>query len=390
MRLLYSFPFRIGAGRICTTAWHQVTGVADAGVHVFASVASQARPLPATVTVAKTLTIGSLRVPYRLIGARRACNYHDWRTARWLRRNRASIDLVHGWPTASLRTLRTAQELGIPTVIERPNAHTALAFAESERESRTVGIELAPDHDHYAEPQVLALEEREYAAADHLLCPSRFVELSFLDRGFPAGKLIRHRYGFDEARFHPGEQTPSSDAGLTVLYVGACEPRKGLHYIVEAWRNSPARQTGRLRICGAFVPHYRERIAHMLDDPSIEVLGHRTDVPDLMRHADVFVLSSVEEGSALVTYEARGAGCVLAVSDATGAVATHMVDALVHSARDVGALTQHLTLLHQDRALLHGLRSASLAGRDQLTWAGAGRHLASIYKSIVARRASPS
>ena len=28
MRVLYSFPHKLGAGRICTTAWHQVAGIA--------------------------------------------------------------------------------------------------------------------------------------------------------------------------------------------------------------------------------------------------------------------------------------------------------------------------------------------------------------------------
>ena len=44
----------------------------------------------------------------------------------------------------------------------------------------------------------------------------------------------------------------------------------------------------------------------MLAHPSVQVLGHRTDVPELMRNSDILVLPSIEEGSALVTSEARG------------------------------------------------------------------------------------
>ena len=58
----------------------------------------------------------------------------------------------------------------------------------------------------------------------------------------------------------------------------------------------------------------------MLAHPSVRVLGQRNDVPELMRQSDIFVLPSIEEGSALVTSEARGSGCVLLVSDAAGAV----------------------------------------------------------------------
>jgi glycosyltransferase involved in cell wall biosynthesis len=42
----------------------------------------------------------------------------------------------------------------------------------------------------------------------------------------------------------------------------------------------------------------------MLSHPSVQVLGHRKDIPELMQQSDVLVLPSIEEGSALVTSEA--------------------------------------------------------------------------------------
>ena len=64
-----------------------------------------------------------------------------------------------------------------------------------------------------------------------------------------------------------------------MLFVGGCAPRKGLHYALEAWLRSPASNTGRFLIAGAFVPGYAEKLAPMLSHRSIEVLGHRSDVP---------------------------------------------------------------------------------------------------------------
>lgn len=130
---------------------------------------------------------------------------------------------------------------------------------------------------------------------------------------------------------------------------------------------------------------YQEALKGMLDHPSIEVLGHREDVDKWMRSSDVFVLPSVEEGSALVTYEARGSGCVLLVSDAAGARCCHMETGLIHRAGEVDELTRHLRLLDQDRGLLERLRSRSIQELDQLTWTSAGKTLASLYMDIVAR-----
>jgi hypothetical protein len=46
------------------------------------------------------------------------------------------------------------------------------------------------------------------------------------------------------------------------------------------------------------------------------------------------VLLTIEEGSALVTSEARGSGCVLLVSEAAAAICTYMQMALVHQVGD--------------------------------------------------------
>jgi glycosyltransferase involved in cell wall biosynthesis len=122
----------------------------------------------------------------------------------------------------------------------------------------------------------------------------------------------------------------------------------------------------------------------MLQHPSIRVLGHRNDVPELMRKSDILVLPSIEEGSALVTSEARGSGCVLIISEAAGAICRHMENALVHKVGDVSALTQHITLLHEDRAALERLRAASLATVSELTWTAAGRILLDVYRETIA------
>ena len=103
-----------------------------------------------------------------------------------------------------------------------------------------------------------------------------------------------------------------------------------------------------------------------------------------MRSCDALVLPSVEEGSALVTYEARACGCVLVVSDRTGAVATDGVDAFVHAARDQDALTGHLRTLATDPERLRPMRAAALDAAGELTWSDAGRVLADVYAAALA------
>jgi glycosyltransferase involved in cell wall biosynthesis len=125
----------------------------------------------------------------------------------------------------------------------------------------------------------------------------------------------------------------------------------------------------------------------LLAEPSVEQHGHVSDPAALMRSCDVLVLPSVEEGSALVTYEARACGCVLAISDRTGAPCTDGVDALVHAAGDEAALAAHLRALADDPELLARMRAASLQSARDLTWSDAGRVLAEAYAAALATRA---
>ncbi len=203
IRVLYSFQYKIGADRICETAWQQAAGVSAAGARVLVLPGAVARPLPAGVHVSPTLARGPLRIPYRLVGNARALAFHDRIVARRLPSLADRIDVVHTWPSSALATLRTARALGIPTVLERPNAHTRFAYEVVRRESERIGVPIPPGHDHAYDAATLQLEEEEFRLADRLLCPSDFVMRSFLDEGFAPEKLVRDAYGFDEGAFHP-------------------------------------------------------------------------------------------------------------------------------------------------------------------------------------------
>lgn len=378
-RVLYSFPHRIGAGRICYTAWHQVAGLVEAGADVTVFPASVHEPLPAPARVFPTLARGRFRIPYRVLGELRALVLHDRIVARRLPRLAGRIDVIHAWPLGALETLRAARRLGIPTALERPNAHTRFAFEVVRDECERIGVPLPPGHEHAYDEAVLEREEAEYELADRLLCPSDFVVRTFRDQGVAPEKLVRHIYGYDPLTFHPDTARVERDGGLTALYVGVAAVRKGLHFALGAWLRSPASRDGRFLIAGEMLPAYGEYLREQLAHPSVTVLGHRDDVPELMRASDVLVLPSIEEGFGLVCTEAMGSGCVPLVSDACTELCRHDENALVHRAGDVAALERQFTALAGDRELLARLRARGLSSAPELTWSAAGAILLDAY-----------
>jgi glycosyltransferase involved in cell wall biosynthesis len=249
------------------------------------------------------------------------------------------------------------------------------------RECKRLGVKLPPSHSHAFDTYRLEFEEKEFAMADKLLCPSEFVARTFLDRGFTKDRIALHRYGFDPSRFKvsSGSLIDADEGPFKMVFMASCEPRKGLHYALDAWLASKACADGIFYICGRYVPGYRELLANKLAHPSIKELGFIDDTAALLQKCHAMVLPTIEEGSALVTYDARACGCVLLVSEAAGAVCEHRKNALVHKPGDVESLREHIDLLASNKELFSQLRSNSLATVHELTWSKAAECLMSAY-----------
>lgn len=382
VRVLYSFPHKLGAARICYTAWQQVNGLAAAGADIQVHPGVLHRSVPPGVRVQPTLGRGRFRLPYRVLGRIRSLALHDYVVARRLEKIAGQVDLVHVWPLAARETLKAATRLGIPAVLERPNAHTRFAYEAVRDECERLQVVLPPGHEHVYDSAILDKEEEEYQLAHRLLCPSEFVVQTFVNQGFERQKLERHQYGYDENIYFPDRNSRRSK--FTALFVGVCAVRKGLHFALEAWLDSPAHRDGTFLIAGEFLGNYADRLSSMLSHPSIRVLGHQSDVPGLMRDSDILLLPSIEEGFGLVCTDAIGSGCVPVVSDACTELCRHMENALVHRVGDIKTLSEHITTLHQNRDLLGQLRAECLRVAPSMTWDTAGRKLHDVYRKVIA------
>lgn len=384
LRILYSFPHAIGKPGIGWTAYQQVTGLSRLGHDVIVSSTSLGLPLPGRVEAITTLAAGGVRLPHRALGQWRTLELHDRLTARLLSRTKPLPDVVHVWPGATRHTAATAAALGVPVFRECPNTHTANALAVAKAESTRLGLELPRSNSHRDRRGRLAMEEREYQVADFLLVPSDSVRESFVSRGFGVEKVVTHQYGYD-ASTAPAARPSRPPEPLVCAYVGSGEPRKGLHLALEAWFASGASDTGELVIVGRVLPDMARLLKAWLEHPSVRQEGFVADVGRVLAGSHALLLPSLEEGSALVTYEAQGWGCALLVSDSTGAKCEHGVNGLVHPAGDVAKLAGHLRSLHQDSDLVDRLGEGAWAGRNWLTWDAAAAVLVNAYSSGVER-----
>jgi glycosyltransferase involved in cell wall biosynthesis len=387
MRIVHSFPFVLGRSGIGTTALQQIRGLVDAGVEVEVWCASAEKEIEGAV-VHQTLRFMGCRIPHRLIGVRRGQIFHDWCVSRRVTKVGSGIDVVHTWPGGCLQTLRSATKFGVAAAREAPSEHTRVAVEKGLKVSKELGVSLPRDHFLYPNLKRLELEDREFAASPFILAPSGNVVRSFVSKGFNPSRLVRHIYGYDPTVFCAAT---NSDAPrpFTAVFVGRLEPAKGVHYLLEAWIRSGLHQDGRLLLCGSDVGAYASSIADRLHHARATRLGFVGNPSAVLQNADVLVLPSVTEGSALVTYEAMACGCVPLVSEASGAPCTHGRDGLFHSIGDVALLSTQLRNLATAPAVLKEMRRQTLLTATELTWRNAGVRLVDAYNSMLELRQKP-
>ncbi|WP_353476562.1 glycosyltransferase family 4 protein (plasmid) [Salipiger sp. H15] len=197
-------------------------------------------------------------------------------------------------------------------------------------------------------------EKAEWALCDVIVCPSEFVRQGIAAVGGPVEKCVVVPSGFDAAPL-TGDRT-RAPGPLRVLTAGAVGLRKGTPYVLEAAERLKGR--AEFRIAGpigiAAEPLDRLRAA-------VDVLGivPRAGMAAQYAWADVFLLPSVCEGSAMVVYEALAAGLPVVVTPNAGSVARDCEDGFIVPLGDTDAIVARLGQLAGDEALRRTMSEAA-------------------------------
>jgi glycosyltransferase involved in cell wall biosynthesis len=172
-------------------------------------------------------------------------------------------------------------------------------------------------------------------------------------------------YAADCRRFRPlaGKRHGSA---CTFLFAGGISQRKGIRYLLEAWRQ--VRRPGwRLQLLGP-LPRDPAPLEPYLD--IVELLGRvgHAEMPARMAAADVFVFPSLFEGSAVVTYEALACGLPCLVTPNAGSVVRDERDGYIVPPRDIPALASRMERLGTDPALRAHMAGAARARALAFDW----------------------
>ena len=255
MHVLYSFPYWLGKTGIGMIAWQHINWLSGFGTSVTVFCASIEKALPSHVDVKENIGTGIFQIPLRVLGPMMGPRLHDLQVSLYLRTTRKRIDVFHGWPLGSEKSLAAASSKGILTILENCNSHIERLEGLLRKEYSSLGM--SRTHPVVGNRNWINRHKREYELADFLACPSDFVRGSFLERAFPSAKLLQTQYGFDESVITCGEQETISN--FRAIFIAHGEPRKGLHYLLAAWNKANLPNGSQLSIVGLMEPAYTVR-----------------------------------------------------------------------------------------------------------------------------------
>ncbi|HEX6567029.1 MAG TPA: glycosyltransferase family 4 protein [Chthoniobacterales bacterium] len=297
--------------------------------------------------------------------------------AKYLRTGR--FDLFHGWSGEALQSLQVAKSLGIPTLLEVPTWHRQKGKTLPPKTEQELAMENAPVPQRWLNRLLISRQESlvEYETADLLLVLSAKAAETFTVLGTPKEKLYPISRGVDVNRFVPGPK-PSI---FRAVFVGALIKRKGVHWLIEAWR--------RLKLPSAelwLAGHPHTEIQPFLKDlpENVKLLGFTKDIVKVYQACSLHIFPSECEGSAKSTYEAAACGLPQITTRESGDVVVDGENGLLVPPNNVDALFTAITKLYENPKLREELGQR---GRDRVvqhfTWDHFRERLQDAYRTAL-------
>lgn len=367
MRIVYSIPTRIGASGLGGNSFEALKGIYARGyLERVVAYGNRQQEIPARY-------IRPMRFYAAKIFSNLPARYYypakmkslDRLTVRVLRRGG---DLFHGWSGSSLRSLRYCRERGIVSFMENPAPHFRYGEEIIGAEYDSLGIRWKKDPEVFARffgfgPDYL---QEEYDSAQYLILESDFTRDTFRTNGIGEEKLLVVPSGVDTNRFVP---PPRREAGpFRAIFVGAIGVRKGVRYLLEAWKNLKL-ASAELLLVGIVQDDMRPVLErYVKSDPSIRMAGFVGDLVRLYQDASVFIFPSLSEGSAKVTYEAMACGLPMIVTPNAGSVVRDGEDGYIVPVRDNALLGEKILRLYENPGLREEMGRRARNHIESYTW----------------------
>lgn len=388
--VLYSIGARVGGGGLSLVASHAIDALVQNQMLDKALCYGASRGYPSKYLThlyfqpAKLFSHLPSKYYYRM-----KREWMDWRTAQYLKHSAANI--YHGWTHESLRSIRVAKSMGMLTILERGNPHPNYVKKIHDEEACHYGRKsnfIIDDknpfmryfnHCRYEMDEAIT----EINEADYVFVNSDFCARTYIDNGVNRQKIIVIPRGFEVDQFSP-RSLQKKDDKFILLFVGQLMIRKGVKYLLDAWRelNLPNAELWFVGAVTKELDHIvdRERDAEM----GIQYLGHVKNPAQYYQSASAFILPSLDEGSAKVTYEAMASNLPCILTEETGSIADQ-TNAILIPTKSSDVIKSAILKLYHDCQYRNDLGARARTAVSKYTWTYYQQSLIDKYTELLNR-----
>jgi glycosyltransferase involved in cell wall biosynthesis len=200
-------------------------------------------------------------------------------------------------------------------------------------------------------------------ALDAILAPTKLMQQMLTANGINPGLVTISRYGMDTSGFQDAKRPRSGLGELRIGYMGTIHRHKGLHVLLEAFKELPRSNGATLRVCGSleYYPDYAREVYDLAaQDPRINFAGTfpNEQMASELGKIDVLVVPSTwYENTPLVIYSALVAGIPVVASNLGGMaeIVRHGKHGLLFEPGDPEDLARQLRRLIEEPGLLEDL-----------------------------------
>lgn len=301
-------------------------------------------------------------------------------------------DVLHFVNGLGLYTGRQAKKRGCILICDMRAEHSDFQRSILANEYELLGLT-------HQDPFSLSNErlEAEYAVADYFVVPSTYAKRTYVDHGISEDRIFVVPYGVDFSHFDRSPtvdrvvQTGRSDDKFRVIYAGQIAVRKGIHYLIEAFKAFTV-DSSELLLVGGFPEAEYERYVRSLarSDDRIKFVGQvpKVELRNYYSTASVFVLPSLADSFGLVTLEAMACGLPVIVTENSGSqeVVRQNIDGYIVPIRSSEAITAYLEYLYCTSNQREQMGQFAYDRARQFTWDRYAEELLKVYRRIFARQ----
>lgn len=222
-------------------------------------------------------------------------------------------------------------------------------------------------------------ESEEWSAANYVVCGSEFVADGLLKCGVDRAKCKVIPYAINLGSFTCDDKDKyDGRRPLRLLFAGEVGLRKGIQYLFGALKRLNTKNIDCKVVGGiAIKTNAVKELSRFC-----EVLGQvpKSEMPKLFHWADVFVLPTLCEGSATVTYEALACGVPVVTTRNSGSVVRHGKDGLICEIRNADHLAENIEKLLGDISIVNDFSNAARIHAQDYSWSSYGKRLSEFVK----------